>query len=95
VFRGGLQFFYGRGHNQGMPAQKPTRILPEFNLEPVDPVDFNEVRLAFSCESCSHFDSANARCTLGLSASNHLRQRQLDAYRVGGRMAICRFLEID
>ncbi|HEX4923747.1 MAG TPA: hypothetical protein VFV50_06660, partial [Bdellovibrionales bacterium] len=64
-------------------------------LDPVHPYDFLYRNVPFCCEQCSHFDPENKRCTIGYNAKNHLREKQLKAYELTGRMALCRTLEID
>lgn len=63
--------------------------------DPVNPGDFLKFELMFSCEHCSHFDQEEERCTMGYNAANHRLSDQLRSYSVSGRIAFCRFLEID
>ena len=64
-------------------------------LDPIHPHDLLHLGVVFACEDCSHFDPENRRCTIGYNAKNHMREKQLRTYEITGRMAICRFLEID
>ncbi|MGE0762467.1 MAG: hypothetical protein AB7N80_04240 [Bdellovibrionales bacterium] len=64
-------------------------------LDPVNPRDFAELNMIYACEQCSHFDPEGAQCTIGYEAHLHRRDRQLKLYNLSGRMAFCRFMEID
>jgi hypothetical protein len=64
-------------------------------LDPIHPYDFLNRDIAYSCEQCSHFDPENIKCTIGFNSKNHLKEKQLKTYELTGRMALCRFLEID
>jgi hypothetical protein len=64
-------------------------------LDPVNAGDFLKLNPVYACEDCSHYDDLNRRCTIGFNSKNHERQRQLEVYELTGRMALCRFLEID
>ena len=64
-------------------------------LDPIHPHDLLNLNVVFCCEDCSHFDPENLKCTIGYNAKNHMKERQLKTYELTGRMAICRFLEID
>lgn len=61
----------------------------------IDPRLFNQIDLMYCCEQCSHFDEIHQKCTIGYDASKHLRKVQLHTYNLSGRMAVCRFQEID
>lgn len=61
----------------------------------VHPSDFMNLNLIYACEHCSHFDEPNQHCTIGYSAKMHLKKVQDHMYELSGRMAFCRFAEID
>ncbi|MCB0412662.1 MAG: hypothetical protein KDD22_09060 [Bdellovibrionales bacterium] len=61
----------------------------------VNPTDFLKLDITYACEQCSHFDTENERCTIGYDCSLHRRKAQLKMYELSGRMAFCRFCEID
>ncbi|MEO0335917.1 MAG: hypothetical protein AAF202_05975 [Pseudomonadota bacterium] len=61
----------------------------------IDPREFQSLNLIYCCEQCSHFDAPNNTCTIGYDSSKHLRKVQLHDYYLSGRMAQCRFGEID
>jgi hypothetical protein len=84
--------------NQARPARKaktPKRLRPSIKLDVVNPVDFLKYKMPFACEDCSHFDEPNAKCTLEYNSAPHRRERQIRTYLLNGRMAFCRFMEID
>ena len=63
--------------------------------DPVSASEFRNFKLIYCCEQCSHFAPETTVCTLGYNAKNHLRAENLKSYELTGRMAFCRFLEID
>jgi hypothetical protein len=64
-------------------------------LDPIHPRDFRELSVIYACEQCSHFDEATQSCTIGYDAKKHLREVQIRTYEVTGKVAFCRFSEID
>ncbi len=64
-------------------------------LDPIHPSDFNHFDIIFTCEQCSHFQHSRQECTIGYAAKEHIRDVQLDRYQRLGRVAFCRFTEID
>ena len=73
----------------------PKRIRPTIKKEIVDPSDWLTYKSVWSCEDCSHFDLKNIKCTLGYDVENHLKKAQIKSFELSGRIAFCRFLEID
>jgi len=71
------------------------KIRPSIKKDVIHPRDFNYYKLPYSCEDCSHFSSKNETCTLGYQTEPHLKRNQLHSYEVSGKMALCRFIEID
>jgi hypothetical protein len=61
----------------------------------IHPRDFRELDIIYCCEQCSYFDSANKSCTIGYEADKHMREVQLKHYALTGKVAFCRFTEID
>jgi len=61
----------------------------------VNPKDARELTMIFACEQCSFFDHDNKNCLMGFPSEPHLFGNQIKRYNLTGRMAICRFLEID
>ncbi len=64
-------------------------------LDPVHPTDHRELSYTYCCEQCSHFCVETESCTIGYEAKLHRQKRQLELYELTGRMAFCRFMEID
>lgn len=79
-----------RNSSEGIPSSRRSLIL-----DPIHPQDFNHIAFTYCCEQCSHFDEATGSCTIGYDASKHRRADQLKLYDLTGRMAFCRFMEID
>lgn len=83
-------------HRSDKPAMKsPKRISKSMKKDSIHPKDYLNYNLPFSCEECSHFASINESCTLGLPTSPHLKRNQIQSYELSGKMALCRFQEID
>lgn len=79
-----------RSLEKEIPSSRRSLIL-----DPVHPSDFLRLNFTFSCEQCSHFAEDTATCTIGYDSRHHLREQQLKVYEQTGRMAFCRFQEID
>jgi hypothetical protein len=77
-----------------MPSQQ-FPIRRSLILDPVHPRDYRELTVIHCCEQCSHFAPADKSCTLGYDAKNHLEETQKRNYELYGRVAFCRFSEID
>ncbi len=78
------------------PRQKRSHKRPRKSifLDRIHPQDFSKFNFMFCCEQCSHFDAPKAICTMGYRAQ-HQRADQLRKYSLTGKMAFCRFMEID
>ena len=74
------------------PIQRSKRSVIK---DKIDPREFQNLNLIFCCEQCSHFDGPNEFCTIGYDASKHLKRVQMHDYYLSGRMAQCRFGEVD
>ena len=77
------------------PPPTPKRIRQSIKLDVVNPSDFMNYNFIFACEQCSHFDLSSETCSLGYNYQNHQREQNLKTYNLNGKMAFCRFLEID
>jgi hypothetical protein len=77
------------------PLPTPKRTRQSIRLDAVNPSDFLKYDLTFACEHCSHFDASSESCTLGYNNHNHRKEQNLKTYSLNGKMAFCRFLEID
>ncbi len=78
------------------PRQKKSSRRPRKSifLDRVHPQDFSKYNFMFCCEQCSHYDAPKAICTMGYRAQ-HNREDQLKKYELTGKIAFCRFMEID
>ena len=81
--------------NYVKPPPTPKRIRQSIRLDTVNPSDFLKYDFTFACEQFTHFDPSKDVCTLGYNTSNHRREQNLKTYNLNGKMAFCRFLEID
>lgn len=73
----------------------PKRLTPSMKKEAILASDYLRYNLPFSCDECSHFKSSDETCTLGLPTEPHLKRNQEKSYFLSGKMALCRFQEID
>lgn len=64
-------------------------------LDPIHPRDWRALNVVYHCEQCSHFDEKGQSCTIGYDASKHLKAVQDELYDRTGKVAFCRFTEID
>lgn len=81
-------------HNRQLQAHQKRRPRQSIKLDRVDPRDFRRYEMIFSCDQCSHYDSARKHCTMGYNPQ-HTHEQQMARYNLTGFMAFCRFLEID
>ena len=72
-------------------TDKPRRSI---KLDVVHPADFRNYDVRFFCDDCSHYDSKAKQCTIGFVAQ-HTRVAQMKIYELTGKIAFCRFIEID
>ena len=77
-----------------MPG-KTQPIRRTLILDPIHPRDYRELAIVHCCEQCSHFAPGDQSCTIGYEAHNHVAARQKQLYELTGRVAFCRFCEID
>jgi hypothetical protein len=73
-------------------AQK--RLRRSIKLDTVNPRDFQKISLIYACEQCCHYSHSTNICTMGY-IPQHRMETQLKLYNLTGKMAFCRFLEID
>jgi hypothetical protein len=71
------------------------RIGSSIKKDGINPQAYNEYKLPFACEDCSHFKSENESCTLGMPTEQHLKRNQIISYNLSGKVALCRLQEID
>jgi len=77
-----------------MPRRE-KKIPASIKRDVVNPSDYLRLNMPSSCEECSHFSPENESCTLGYPTAPHRRAEQQKSYGISGRIAICRFHEID
>jgi hypothetical protein len=91
--------FTKRSDKKNNPALKskktPKKIRQSIKLDTVNPSDYLAYNLTHSCEFCSHWNPDNGLCTLGYKNDVHRLEANLRCYELSGKMAFCRFLEID
>ncbi len=73
----------------------PKKLRPSIRYDGINPQDYFKYDFIYCCEQCTHFDTVNETCTLGYNCEPHRQQIQQEHYVRTGRMALCRFLEID
>lgn len=61
----------------------------------IHPRDLRELDIIFCCEQCSYFAPETKTCTIGYEADKHTRDVQMKHYALTGKVAFCRFTEID
>lgn len=82
--------------SQKKPTPKtPKRLGPSIKKDGINPQAYNQYILPWACEDCSHFDHNEERCSLGYNSSHHRRAQQTKDYILSGKIALCRFQEID
>jgi hypothetical protein len=75
-------------------AKKTNVPRRSIRLDTVHPRDMNHVDVRFFCDDCSHYSSTKRHCTIGFVAQ-HTRENQMKIYNLTGKIAFCRFIEID
>lgn len=73
----------------------PKRLRTSIRFDAVNPSDYMKYDFRFACEDCTHFNVENENCTLGYNSFWHRKDFQKKSYELSGKMALCRFLEID
>lgn len=73
----------------------PKRLKASIKKDVVNATDWLRIKMLSACEDCTHFKSDSTSCTLGYSTEPHLRETQNRSYLLSGRIAFCRFHEID
>jgi len=81
--------------SKGRKTPTPKRMRPRIRFDAINPSDYLNFDFRFSCEDCSHFNSGAEECTLGYNSFWHRKAFQAQSYELSGKMALCRFLEID
>lgn len=81
--------------NKGPKGKTNRRLGTSIKKEGIHPRDYLNLDHRFSCEDCSHFQADQVSCTLGFKTEDHLKATQTKSYEMSGKIAFCRFLEID
>ena len=76
-------------------AKTPKRLTASIKKDTVNPADWLRYDFRSACEDCTHFCLTDFSCTLGYHTSHHREEKQQSDYILSGRIAQCRFLEID
>lgn len=77
------------------PKHTPKRINPSIKKDVVSPSDYLKYETRWSCEDCTHFNHEKEFCTLGYVSDHHRKAEQERSYLLSGKIAFCRFHEID
>jgi hypothetical protein len=76
-------------------AKTPKRLHTSIRFDTVNPGDYLKYDFRSSCEDCTHFNRDVESCTLGYESKWHRKEFQTQSFELSGKMALCRFLEID
>jgi hypothetical protein len=80
-------------HTPKPKTPKPLRGSIKHDV--IHPADYLKYNFPISCEECSHYNSTEKSCTLGYNPKWHLHEYQSKTYELSGKVALCRFMEID
>lgn len=73
----------------------PRPLRASIRRDGISPWDFQNRQHAMACEDCTHFKTSDKTCTLGNITKWHLKEFQRLEYARTGKVALCRFMEID
>lgn len=79
--------------NHAPKARTPRRLRTSIRFDTVNPTDYLKYDFRTACEDCTHFDGKG--CSQGYESKWHRRDFQTKSYELSGKVALCRFLEID
>jgi hypothetical protein len=71
------------------------RINPSIKKDGIHPAAYMKYKLPWACEDCVYFDSEKEKCILGYITEPHRRAHQRASYERSGKVALCRFLELE
>jgi hypothetical protein len=80
---------------QNVRKKTPPRLRPSIHHDAINPTDYMKYTLPWACEDCSHYSAGKDLCTLGFETKWHKKAEQQRSYELSGRVALCRFQEID
>ena len=80
-----------------MPPKPKTPKRPGTSIrhDSVNPSAYLAYNLPWACEDCAHYDGRTTTCTFGYETKWHRREEQRRSYELSGKLAVCRFQEID
>ena len=76
-------------------SKTPKRLNTSIKFDAIHPADYMKYDLRLSCEECTHFNYESESCTLGYVTNWHRKEFQKQSYELTGKVALCRFQEID
>lgn len=76
-------------------SRTPKKLRTGIRFDTINPSDYLNYRMPSACEDCTHFDRMLEQCTMGHDPQWHRKDFQEKSYLLSGKMALCRFLEID
>jgi hypothetical protein len=81
--------------NKELKPPTPKRLRQSIRFDTVNPSDYLKYRFPICCEECTHFNSETGACTIGYEPKWHRRDFQIKSCELSGKIALCRFMEID
>jgi hypothetical protein len=76
-------------------ARTPKRLRPSIRKDAINAADYLKYNFPIACEDCTHFNPENEQCTIGYETQHHRHEVQKKSYELSGKVALCRFMEID
>lgn len=76
-------------------TKTPRRLRTSIRHDAISASDYLLYSFPSACEDCTHFCRSRELCTLGYNSDHHRREYQEKCFELSGKMALCRFLEID
>jgi len=73
----------------------PRPLKPSIRRDGIPAWAYLKIHQTIACEDCSHFKHSDSSCTLGNMTSYHLAEFQKAEFERTGKVALCRFMEID
>jgi len=78
-----------------MKKSDEPKLKNTIKKDGIHPRDYLRFEHRLSSEDCSHYKWSDASCTIGYVTLWHRREIQQKDYELTGKMALCRFMEID
>ena len=73
----------------------PKRLGPSIKRDVVSAADYLKYDHRWSCDDCTHFDGVKEVCTISYNCAPHRKAEQERSFFLSGKIAFCRFHEID